>query len=808
MPKKLSLNAQITAHYANLYRYPVTEDGTWDLDTLYNTLADRVENGEEVTNLEKGIKSSLDTFIAYSKLAAQDINNGIAKSPNLQKASDEMGRIVKGFERMKSSNPDLYNRYEKVYGTFAEESKTLSAAAWIEEIQAGMKAGNISVHQAVTRILAVRQLADAQKGNRSNIDKTLITKAQLDDRYMHLRNYGAFYSSVAKNEKKLGEAALSGHGGKMESMFAKIVQDNRESAQWDDTYFGRYKLSQGEYEAKWIMHDAMQRQKLPSASRWIERYMKQMKDGSEEYSSQQQERISGILAARILAKAQRGERYNIDHAHLDETELLTMQNKLMDSRAFSDYIRYKKKQAEDAALKEHENDEDIIALKNELASRYHLPDPQFDHDFRKKALHYIGVDYGVKDFIKGHGGTLEEDFENYLKTRDDLEDLDPAIFGRYQKKKQKSLADEFEIVDAEEIRNQQEAENRQPAEYEGYNDYFQKNRTNQDGTVSKIYHAAKMAAADDLRRNKPDNVFDRKVLQNKAQEYLKDTAFQLLMRDEKLVEKVCGGDVEALANAANDLKQSCPEEFDDFDDSFYKLEGTYEVRKKNDEAERRPLSDEVKRQVKRMNDVFHNTGSAFDPENPNKYDTKKDPENYENRIAALLGKTSNKDIQAMKQAYVNEGGAKYSSMVEACGAFRHDCLTKAEPDKDLYFKSIHSILQYQDEQLGGGPADRQRLKDSMSMLADITAGTGNEKYLDQQIKKANEELGLKAGDPGYFQKNDFLPEAEPENEVEEDVPVNAGGYKDLYDKIRNYRFFDDNEADNSIEEKKEEGPVL
>ena len=541
MAKPITLHGQIAAHFTNAYRTPDNNDVIAPLTGLYELLD---EEGREKRNVEKGLRQSLDIFIAFCKQAAQDINDGNVKTENLVKASEEMKRVNEGFDLLKKSYPDVYKRYEDSWEEVRDQSKTLSAAAWIKEAQEDYKAGRLSLEEASIRILAARNLANAQRGVRHNIDHKLLTKAELDRLAEFLNTEDEYREFFTDNEKA---AALidEGHGGKLEEMFRAHIHSIRESNEWSNDLFGRYKMTPEEYESYWEIADAKERSKQPSATEYIEKVQKKV-DTTNLTDAGYVNAAEEILAVRRLANAQQNKRKNIDKTHLFKDEIHEAKMEFShNGQVVSDFIDALKKEARDAARAKR---------KAFLMEEYYLTENSPD---LKNELDRIQGKIDDRLFTAGHGGKLEEKFAAYLKTREDYKDLNRDVFGRYmdpedRKPEIKEPAAKEQKIPEELVQAQPAVKPMQP-EYENYNDFFEKNKNNADRTISKFYHAAKMAAAHDLRRDDLNNFFDRKELVNKAKAYMKNPAFRLITRDPAKLDKICGGDVQELAMNVNHL---------------------------------------------------------------------------------------------------------------------------------------------------------------------------------------------------------------------------------------------------------------
>ncbi|MBQ4371475.1 MAG: hypothetical protein II803_03580, partial [Firmicutes bacterium] len=493
-----------------------------------------------------------------------------------------------------------------------------------------------------------------------------------------------------------------------------------------------------------------------------------------------------IFAARSLAGVDINGDKILKKAHIPREDMDARTGAYQSSTVVSSFIDYLMKEADKKAR------DDRAA---ELAEDNGLP---VDHPSIVSAVKDVTGNVDLKLFTDGKGEKLEAEFGKYLRTRSDYGNLNRELFGRFM---HGDPQDDFEVIDREEFDRKyaEAAENAAPVsprpEYASYGDYFEKNKNNLDGTLSKLYHAAKMAAADDLRRNKPDNMFERKVLEDKAKSYMKDPVFKIVMRDEKLVDSVCRGNAERLAMVIDEFKNAIPEEPEEYGPSretMSRLKGTYELEKKAGNYDPGKLAPKVQEQIKDLSDRMLNIGKYSNLAPEQQYDTAKDPEGLRKKIEQLSGNPTQETINNAAEQYKRESDPKYREMLENA-----DKLIYGHPDQDDYLKTLNSVLEYQNEHLGEKKgAGAQRVNDSMRLLSDMTRGTGLEKYLDQQIDKVNEARHLKPGNRGFLKKEDFTAEA-----------AQTGAYKaekpdmDLANRINALKFESNDDAE---EDEKEE----
>ena len=99
---------------------------------------------------------------------------------------------------------------------------------------------------------------------------------------------------------------------------------------------------------------------------------------------------------------------------------------------------------------------------------------------------------------------------------------------------------------------------------------------------------------------------------------------------------------------------------------------------------------------------------------------------------------------------------------------------------------VDSILDFQNENMSEktGP-NAEAVNESLKLLGECVDGTDAEHYLHEQLKKVNEARGLQPGQPGYLGKADVV---KPVDVVPEEDYEPTAAQKDLFDKIRNFKF--------------------
>ena len=267
---------------------------------------------------------------------------------------------------------------------------------------------------------------------------------------------------------------------------------------------------------------------VKSAAKWIEMFRKEVPKGGEITA----EDVALVFACRQLAQAERGKRKNIDKTMLSEAEIVAQAEKLSQSPEFKKYMQT------------------------------HAP-------------------INEKTFRDGHGGKLEESFEQFLIDEKAKGAHEFDYKGRYQKKVDKAVGIGENWVDvskddAAQLNEDLKEERRnikveERATYRTYQDYFKRNvlgahpedqqekdpARRPDSHTAPLAYAARMAAANDLSRKDPTAPFDRKELDKRARTFLKDPAFRLLSKDHEAMDALRQGKPDVYAQHVEDMTLSC-----------------------------------------------------------------------------------------------------------------------------------------------------------------------------------------------------------------------------------------------------------
>ena len=396
-----------------------------------------------------------------------------------------------------------------------EQAEVKTAAQWIEEIQDDIKEDGYSVtDDQIAMLIAARHLANAQIGNRRNIDRKQITGQELANmagRLMEDQTFDSFIEQF-RNEYE-SNIIQDGHAGKLEKRLIEYVRDHDDGSLEDDFYEKYYLPSRD--EAKNRADRVAEEENNPSATgaQWIERMQRKAKS----YGKIDVDDVYRLLAIRQLTNAVRKDGNNLKTTVLTEEQITQRVDALRKSSAIS------------------------AAATSLLES----PDREQQEDYN---------DIILQEMLSGHGGALEDRFEKELgKTASRLSNDDGAFIGRYSLKQ------------------------KTPETYKNYAEWIYANKYEYNPTVRKVelksldnlmfeekkevsplQHAALMAAACALSLNPSNkNEFDPKTLLKKANEYYKDPCFRFVMRDRKIMDEVNAGNVEEfsmrLQEACNDF---------------------------------------------------------------------------------------------------------------------------------------------------------------------------------------------------------------------------------------------------------------
>ena len=501
--------------YTHAYRRPGHEDMTGHLDGLIESLDDYMKENNDKDQVKTDLLQSLKNFKQYSQYAAADINSGSTKAPNLKAAADEGKRIFEGLKKLEETDPSAYDDLQHKIGAFTENSRCLKASQWIEEAKEKLNEKDADPLEAAYYVLAARQLANAVKGKRANIDKYVITKEQLEERVEFLKHVPGIENMVRQMGPKKAKSLLSsGHGGEFEDEFRKFVQK-------DPSQIGKYAEKE---EDPYI-----RRYTFTTAAEQIE----EVQQGVINKDHIEEEDVAKVLAIRQIADAKRGKRNNIDNSRPDFENVTERSRKIIESKPFQDYMQ---KLEDEERAKFLEEEANSIAEENDLDPDDPKVKRAANTQLRKlESSGLLKYRLDKSKLLAGHGGQLEEDFANYLKTRPDYNELDRELYGRYMEP-QKQAAAPSEARPAAKNGN----------EYKTYREYFVKNRDQKVDKADKLNHTAKLVAAGMLFDKDHDAKFDEARLNKKADDLMHNPIFRLALKDPDTFEKASRGDMVTL----------------------------------------------------------------------------------------------------------------------------------------------------------------------------------------------------------------------------------------------------------------------
>lgn len=440
-----------------------------------------------------------------------------------------------------------------------------------------------------------------------------------------------------------------------------------------------------------------------SASEWIEEEQAEIKKTGKPTEIQ----LARIIAARQLADAKRGKRANIDSRVISGAELGARMKEVLNSQAFKDF-------------------------------------------FKSNA-------FKAKDLTSGHAGGFEEKFRTFVRGYD-MAKLSKNEINRYT---------DYESIEKEDAEPVKAKENNG---IQTYDDYIKKNAKDFGKEKNIQYlddmfseaetpfsHAAKMAAADHLRRKNPDAPFDEKLLNRTAHKFMADPTFKLMMRDKKLMDQLNKGNLETFA--LNIAEQATS--FDgiakgkiqlNYKPGFrvaremvtgeYYLDTPEHIRNMREYEEAN--YERVRKEMEEQYNIDIKAGKRVN------YSDYIDPDAVAERVK---DQARRHEIETMWK----KRGPKYKAMASTLIDYDVKKRMGIATGEDVV-RVIGSIIDYQTGKEKGFKSEEknQRFDESMKVLAELTVGTPAERYFTQQLDKVNAARGFKPGDPGYLKPENFL----------------------------------------------------
>ncbi len=536
MPKiKQMTPQQIAQYYSSAYNIGP--------ETYAKALTDLIDNvSAELRTAEQGSESyealnSLHGILNGLKNEAQNAGEARrnddreARLTYERRAAEYAGQLSQAVSRVRNLDQGSKISLDGLHA----EAQVKSAEEWIQDAQEDFNDPSADRRKQIARIIAARQIAK----DRGSLSRTQITADYLDRYAENLLEEGYFvdflndYPDMYEPED-ISKSSGSRIENKLQSWVrTKDVSDYREI---EASLLGRYQFDTPEKQQAHF-------EKLPkdkTAAEYIEDIQRKIQFNNNKYTDRD---IAVILAARQLANAKRNSGGNLNSTRITENELEERVSNLMYDPAFMKYLETRRQ-----ALRAKLNTQRIHELSHsESFDRFMQSQNLTD---RAEAWRTYVRKYGnpvkIKDselesfidagtLIKGHSGGLEDDFEEYLQTRDDLTELDAKIYGRYRVK--------FGI----------EKEPEPEKKVRGYQDYFNEHI---GGKPADLKLAAKLAAANQLARKYPDSPLEEQKLNQTAEKFLEDPVFRFAMRDKEVFNAMIAGKVSEVANKTAEIKDT------------------------------------------------------------------------------------------------------------------------------------------------------------------------------------------------------------------------------------------------------------
>ena len=209
-----------------------------------------------------------------------------------------------------------------------------------------------------------------------------------------------------------------------------------------------------------------------------------------------------------------------------ETQYITPEEfaRIIACRQLSDSVRGSKSRLVNTTLTEEQIDQRAAEL---------LSSKAFD-DYINKRLPKISLNH-VTD---GHGGRLEDDMTEFVRAREDCQDLDPKLFGRYQFKTPYKTYDDY-INDKKRVPG-------------GMNLELLDNSFEHEDDKTRV---AKLLAAATIKDMKPNSKFNPEILNEKARELIKSPIFKLATKNKNALESALKGDFTAYADEVGRVQE-------------------------------------------------------------------------------------------------------------------------------------------------------------------------------------------------------------------------------------------------------------
>ncbi|MBO4886760.1 MAG: hypothetical protein J5589_00405 [Firmicutes bacterium] len=281
MPKYYT-SLQKATHFTNLYLTDSPEISYFDQMLQSFQQRDQQIRGDEDKSFAIGeivnkLESIRDGIRSNAQSRFYNDNNTAYKGIN------EVADNIRDFEQMyndylqsypEEQDDPSFEQFRDLWSRPADQGQEVldshdpskTATQWIDEAKAELKDNTYEPDRYLARIIAARQLANAQRGRRANIDNTQITEGQLESRTRQLledRTFRAFLKANAlpnylvdplvqeaaaddamiqeENAKNRYISLLDqGHGGAFEDKLDEFVKQQADHQNLDQALYGRY----------------------------------------------------------------------------------------------------------------------------------------------------------------------------------------------------------------------------------------------------------------------------------------------------------------------------------------------------------------------------------------------------------------------------------------------------------------------------------------------------------------------------------------------------------------------------------------
>lgn len=280
---KYYTSLQKTAHFTDLILNDAPEISY--LDQLISSLQKRVDETQYAMD-DRGvdiveIANKLESFKESISRAAENLhfNSPDSAYTQMTDAANELQSFKRMYEEYIRNYPDeqdepFHAQFRELMARPADRGQAFiqnygerkSASAWIDEAKAELSRGSYEPERYLARIIAARQLANAVRNRRANIDNTQLTDGQLEARTRQLLEDRTFRSFLRQNylpnlttdpvltEESLDNAILmeetgrerylqdlgGGHGGVMEEKLDAFIKQQKDYQWLDQDLYGRY----------------------------------------------------------------------------------------------------------------------------------------------------------------------------------------------------------------------------------------------------------------------------------------------------------------------------------------------------------------------------------------------------------------------------------------------------------------------------------------------------------------------------------------------------------------------------------------